>query len=304
LKINNYDIPILIIGFTRPELIAKQILILEKIKPKKIYFYLDGPRSEEEALKMHQTQLELEKINWTINIHRNINVINKGAAKAITEAISWVFTNENNLIILEDDVLPCVEFFDLCEYYLKQTLKVHNIGAICGHQVNSQEVSDSLTASLSKYPRIHGWATQKNIWDEFHFDDKIPILKFIKTTIKLSEFNIFFLLYLLTVNLKIKLKKLDTWDYQFLYFLNLKSYYCIVPSKNLIINLGYGDSATNTKLKGIEQKFEGEGLDYNFNPVPSLQYSVGIDKKWRNYRIEMLFRSLYQKIKKMLKSNY
>ncbi len=107
MKVNGFDIPILLIGYTRPSMTAKQVEALRAIKPNKIYFYLDGPKSIKEADLMRCTEMELNKIDWDVSIIKNITTNSQGAAKSITSAISWAFEREKNLIILEDDVIPC-----------------------------------------------------------------------------------------------------------------------------------------------------------------------------------------------------
>ena len=298
---NGFGIPLLIIGYTRPHMIAKQLEILSLISPKKIYFYLDGPKTERDALLMNQTIKELDKITWETELKKNINSQSVGAAKAITSAITWAFLNEKNLIILEDDVLPCLEFFELCEFYLNQSLINNQVGIISGHQVETKHEKRILNSTLSIYPRIHGWATQKDVWESFDYRIKISLKEFLFVTLKLSNFNIFFFLYLCYVHYKIKRNKLDTWDYQFLYFLNLNKLTCIVPSSNLIVNLGYGETATHTRIKGVKQEFTGAGLPTMFEQIRSLKISKSGDKNWRKYRIEMLFKSLFQKILKIIK---
>ena len=57
--------PILIITFNRPDFFKKVISVLKKIKPKKIYFKIDGPRlgnknDEEQILK---TKI-INEIQW------------------------------------------------------------------------------------------------------------------------------------------------------------------------------------------------------------------------------------------------
>jgi hypothetical protein len=292
----HFNIPILLIGFTRPELIAKQIEVLREVKPKQIYFYLDGPRNHVDARLMKLTNSELNKIDWDVQVTKKIENINSGAAKSITSAISWAFQKEENLIILEDDVLPCIEFFWLCENYLQEDLINYKVGIISGHQIEVPEFNNTLSSQLSKYPRIHGWATQRKVWNSFDYKHKIPNGEFIKQTLQLSKFNPLFFSYLCYVQYKIKLNKLDTWDYQFLYFLNRNQLLTIVPTANLIKNLGYGLNATNTKLTGMKEEFIGSGLNIIFKKITELRYSKSGDKNWRKYRIRMLIKSFFQKI--------
>jgi hypothetical protein len=301
LKMSEFQIPILIIGYTRPELVAKQIELLRTIKPRKIYFYLDGPRSEKDAILMKKTNEQLDKIDWNVKLTKNINDVSLGAAAAITGAINWVFNFEENIVILEDDVLPCIEFFEMCEKYLGFNLAKNKIGAISGHQVEQDIKDKDLKCHLSLYPRIHGWATQKEVWQNFNYKISISKFSFLKLTLKLSHFNLIFFVYLCYVHVKIRLNKLDTWDYQFLYYLNLNKLFTIVPNYNLVINLGYGKSATHTKLTGIKQEYFGAGLSKKFDPISDLRYLHSADRKWRYYRVKMLLKSLLQIIKNKLR---
>jgi hypothetical protein len=298
-KKEDFHVPILIIGYTRPELISKQVDLLRKLKPRKIYFYIDGPRNKKEADLMLRTQLEFEKIDWDSTITKKINLNRSGAASSITNAISWAFSFETNLIILEDDVLPCLEFFEFCEYYLNQDLISHQVGIISGHQVNFQNFGTTLSSQLSIYPRIHGWATQRKIWIGFDYKRKMSSKEFMYLTMKISNLNPVFFIYLCYVYGRIFIKKLDTWDYQFLYYLKLNNFNCIVPTANLIVNLGYGEHATNTKITGIPQIMSGSGLPLNLKRIQELEISKSGDKQWRTFRIKTLLKSLFQKLAKI-----
>ena len=41
-------------------------------------------------------------------------------------------------------------------------------------------------------------------------------------------------------------RKINTWDYQFVYLHLINNASCIVPGKNLISNIGFGPDATHT----------------------------------------------------------
>jgi hypothetical protein len=300
MKGNGFDFPILLIGYTRPSLTAKQVEVLRAIKPTKIYFYLDGPKSSKEAELMRRTEMELDKIDWDVSIIKNINTNSQGAAKSITSSITWAFEREKNLIILEDDVIPCKEFFSFCEYYLHQDLLESNIAMISGHQIKLNDFNGTLASQLSLYPRIWGWATQKDIWEKFDYKRKYRILEKIFYTLKISNYNLLFFLYLCYINLRIRLKLLDTWDYQFLYFTSSRRYFCLVPTANLVKNLGFGPGATNTKLDKIYQEYLGSGLQTNLIDIKKLEYSKSGDVEWRKYRLRMVFDSARHKFKRKL----
>ena len=58
--------PILIITFNRPDFLKKIISVLEKIKPKKIYFKIDGPRqgNKNDEKQILKTKKIINKIQW------------------------------------------------------------------------------------------------------------------------------------------------------------------------------------------------------------------------------------------------
>ncbi len=292
--------PILLIGYSRPELTALQINLLRSIRPSKLYFYIDGPKNEKEKMLMQETIRTLDSIDWPTELKRNIQLKSSGAAESITSAITWAFESESELIILEDDVIPCQEFFYFCSEYLDENLSEFNIGAISGHQFENKLSQKYLTANLSVYPRIWGWATHKSIWNEFDYKINLPWTKFMVQALKISNYNIIFFVYLVFVYNKILRKKIDTWDYQFLFYLYQNKYKVIVPSSNLIRNLGLGPNSTHTKISRINQTYQGSGLEIKLDKVADLVYEKNIDKNWRKYRINMLRISAIEKMRRRI----
>ena len=292
--------PILLIGYSRPELTALQINLLRSLKPSKIYFYIDGPKNEKEKMLMQETIEIVDSIDWQTDLKRNIQLESSGAAESITRAITWAFESESELIILEDDVIPCREFFNFCSEYLDENLIQYGIGAISGHQFQNKLSQKYLTSNLSVYPRIWGWATQKSIWNEFNYKTNIPWTKFIVQAIKISNYNIIFFLYLVYVNRQILRKKIDTWDYQFLFYLYQNNYKVIVPSSNLMRNLGFGPNSTHTKISRIHQTYQGSGLEIKLERVADLVYEKNMDKNWRKFRIKMLRISAIEKMRRRI----
>ena len=57
---NNFDIPILILTYNRPELLKRVFKKVAKIKPTKIYVVSDGPKDSEDLLKVEESREILE----------------------------------------------------------------------------------------------------------------------------------------------------------------------------------------------------------------------------------------------------
>ena len=108
--------PILLLLFNRPNLTKKLILNLKKIKPKKIYVNVDGPRYNNEIdAKLCKKVISIVKknITWKTQLKLNINKRNLGCRYSVSKAISWFFSAEKKGIILEDDCMPKDIFYIL-----------------------------------------------------------------------------------------------------------------------------------------------------------------------------------------------
>ena len=58
------NIPVLVLGYNRPEHIKKLILSLRKVRPKIIYISLDGPKNNlTDKKKNVSVKIEIKKIN-------------------------------------------------------------------------------------------------------------------------------------------------------------------------------------------------------------------------------------------------
>ena len=98
---------------------------------------------------------------------------NIGLRKNAELGLSYVFNSEEKAIILEDDTLPSISFFQFCDDLLKRYENNKKVSMITGSNFKTQ-----ITLNLkddyffSKYPCFWGWATWKDRWDIL-FDNKM-----------------------------------------------------------------------------------------------------------------------------------
>ena len=131
-----FDIPIALIFFNRPEFLKKQLQILKKIAPEKLYLISDGPRNdrphEKEQVEKCRTLAEKE-ITWNCKIIKNYALENMGCFDRIANGASWVFEQEEMCIFLEDDSIPELTFFQYCKDLLLYYKNDSKIFWICGN---------------------------------------------------------------------------------------------------------------------------------------------------------------------------
>ena len=106
---------------------------------------------------------------------------NLGCGKAVSEAITWFFDQEEEGIILEDDVLPHSDFFSYCEELLEKYRDTEQVGFISGrNNLYGDRVSDD-SYFFSPINHVWGWATWRRTWKLYQFDIRnLPFSKFEK----------------------------------------------------------------------------------------------------------------------------
>ena len=113
--------PILYCGYNRINYSKKSIKILSKIKAKKIYICLDGPKKNKKDYDDCKEVRDLIKnTKFRSKVILKFRKENLGCKYSMSKAITWFFKNEKAGIILEDDIIPSIDFFKFCEYGLNK----------------------------------------------------------------------------------------------------------------------------------------------------------------------------------------
>ena len=117
LKTSKIKTAILFLVFNRPDTTTKVFQMIRQAKPPRLYIAADGPRKnkEGEEEKIAKVRAIVNNIDWPCEVKTLFRDKNLGCKKAISEAITWFFKNEDQGIILEDDCLPHLDFFSYCE---------------------------------------------------------------------------------------------------------------------------------------------------------------------------------------------
>ena len=132
--------PIVIICFTRPELLQEVIAAIEQqtLLPQKILAFVDGARNGQEAELVEECIQLLTKLASKFEVQIITRAKNLGCDLNIIEALSEVLGQYSSLVYLEDDVVPNPYFYDrmcrLLEAYrdVKQVFSVNAYATIAG----------------------------------------------------------------------------------------------------------------------------------------------------------------------------
>lgn len=290
------DVPVAIIFFIRPDKLSVVFDQIKKVKPKKLFLIQDGPRInnyDSDMKKILECRKIFEGIDWECEVFKNYSEVNLGVGKRPASGISWVFSIVSQAIILEDDCVPNLSFFTFCEEMLKLYKNNNNIMLISGMNL-LERYNNSYSYTFSKACTIGAWATWKRVWDLYDFklkdfDDK-KLRKNIKYKIPFKNVRSSkFYAWQLTRSMAKNNEPIPWWDYQLLFLIYRYDGLGIVPSRNLITNIGYGEGATNLSNKSKERHFNIK----SFNMQKKIKHPTEI--KWDLNFDEMLYKT--QKIK-------
>jgi GR25 family glycosyltransferase involved in LPS biosynthesis len=245
--------PILFIVFNRPSQTKIVLESIKAVKPIHLFIAADGARkNNKKDIENCKIVLEIIKnIDWDCNVSYLLRENNLGCKIAVSDAINWFFENVEEGIILEDDCLPNISFFTFCENMLSRYEDDTQIMHIGGTNFQSKDVTLTDSYYYSRIVHVWGWASWKRAWDLYNVNiDEYtkPILRKWFTDYKFNK-NSF--LYWHQAFTSIKENRINTWDYQWTYALWKHNGLSIIPSQNLVTNIGFDKNATHT-TKGAE----------------------------------------------------
>ena len=183
------DIPVLIIFFNRPKMVQKVFDAVKEARPSKLFLYQDGPRTgrDDDVYNIQRSrEVFQDKIDWDCEVHTLYQEKNFGCDPSEYLAIRWFFNNVEAGVILEDDDVPSVSFFQYCKEMLDKYKDDKRISMVCGmnHLGTYQPYSSNSDYFFSKASSIWGWATWRrfvDLWDtKYSFledEEKLKIME-------------------------------------------------------------------------------------------------------------------------------
>ncbi len=238
---------VLFLIFKRLDTTKQVFEAIKQAKPTKLYIAADGPRDhvEGEAEKVKAVrEYVINNIDWACEVKTLFREKNLGCGKAVSEAITWFFENEEQGIILEDDTVPSQSFFWFCEELLERYKNDKRVWHIGGTNFQDGIIRSDGSYYFSVISHVWGWATWADRWKFYEFEMKnISDDKFIDEYWKGSAAK-----YWKKIFWKMKKFEIDTWDYQWTFTIWRNKGLSIIPNINLVKNIGFGSEATHTKI--------------------------------------------------------
>lgn len=289
---NNTVKPVLFMVFNRPEKTARVWEKIRLAKPINLYVSVDGPRDShpDDARKVEEVRSIVKNVDWECDVKYLIHEKNLGCTMAGKTAFDWVFSNEEEMIQIEDDVLPTKGFFWFMQEMLEKYKDDERICYVCAE--NYGITSGDATYFFSQYGGSWGWATWKRVYNLWEYkldslEDIVNTKEFINSFPSKFQYQ-----YWKRNFLRWKYVGGNTYDLQTIYLIHKNNLVNIVPNINLITNIGWDSEASNTIVLTSTDpsaiKF-GNNKSYEISEIIhpfEVKSDINIDTRWFKYHFQ------------------
>jgi len=235
--------------FNRPEATRVVFEAIRAARPDRLFIVADGPRANKkgEAERCAAARRIVDNgVDWRCIVHRRYSDSNLGCRRNVSTGLGWVFELAEHCIVLEDDCVPEPSFFPYCQALLAAYRNDARVMAISGNNFQRGGKRTQYSYYFSDMAHVWGWASGRRAWQKYDAEMKLwPEIKsgnWLRDLLADEEEVRFW-----TRCFDMCAAGLDTWDFQWLFACWVNRGLCILPSVNLISNIGFDRAeATHT----------------------------------------------------------
>ena len=238
--------PVALVIFNRPDHTMRVLNAIAAVRPRTLYVIADGPRCDrpEDERLVAETRAVIDRVDWPCELRTCYSEENLNCHIRIASGLDWLFADEPEAIILEDDCVPEPTFFRFCEELLQRYRDDERVQMISGSTATA--VDDAACSyRFSRTYSIWGWATWARAWT--HYDATMRAWPRVRDTRWLENH--------LGDERQAMLARtwfeaahsgpIRQWDFQWLFSGWLRDAVAVSPSVNLVSNIGFGAGATH-----------------------------------------------------------
>ena len=234
--------PVLYVTFARPEYASESFAAIKAAKPKKLYFYSNKARGDkpDEVRRNQEVRLLANKIDWNCELKVWFREEYVDVFTSLWGAIDWIFENEKNAIIIEEDVVASLAFFDYMDKMLLKYSNNDKVWMVSGNNAMPQYNPQDLSYFPTRFPDIYGWGSWQSKWKKL--DKKLTFWPKFRNSQQYSNYYDSYLqrwfnkYYFNQVYNNIS--TYNPWDFIVICNMVWNNSYCLIPNKNLSQDIG------------------------------------------------------------------
>jgi hypothetical protein len=193
-----------------------------------------------------ETRAVIDRVDWPCELHTCYSDVNLRCGRRIASGLDWLFANEPEAIVLEDDCLPDPTFFAYCEQLLERYRDDERVHMISGSTPTTAPHT-TYSYRFSQCYSIWGWATWARAWK--HYDPEIRAWAELRDTHWIEDH--------LGDRKAAMLARawfdrtyadpIEQWDFQWLFSGWRRNAVAVTPGVNLVTNIGFGAGASHLR---------------------------------------------------------
>ena len=234
-------------------------------------------------------------------LYKNYSEKNMGTCMRQYTGFSWVFEKEEQAIILEDDCIPNLDFFRYCDEMLEKYKDDERVMMVSGSNYLKKWES-GYSYHFSSMGGIWGWATWRRAWLKYDVDIRAwgdyELKKELREKLGWEMYQhrreAWDSLYMNS-------SKAKTWDFQWWFARTINSGLTIIPSVNLVSNVGFDSGAVHTTASSPNVNLEVYDLKFPLKHPNYVMENTGYDRALFNSLFRGRFRKrLHRKVNDLL----
>jgi hypothetical protein len=279
--------PIIFLVFNRPEQTRRVFERIRQARPRQLFVVADGPRSgnPSDPERCQQVRAIIDNVDWECEVIREYSAVNLGCGQRVSSGITAGLELLDEAIILEDDCLPDVSFFEFCRQMLDRYRADPSVMQIAGSLPIPNRGNSSYFFAYSG--GIWGWATWRRAWRLYDFQLSALQASLVSGVLR-EAFHTEEALATWVNHFRHfeSNQNPSTWDVQWYFSRLVNRGLSVIPRMNLIENIGFGVEATHTNVSARYQKLEARSLNPNLSHPNSVVCDSGYDVR--------VFREMFQ----------
>lgn len=292
--------PIALFVYARPDETAKTIESLSKnflASESDLYIFSDGPKGEKDFKKVSEVRALIKSINSGF---KKIKIIerekNLGLANSIITGVSEILSENDRIIVMEEDLISSENFLNFVNDSLDKYEKDEKVFSVTGYTYHIN-IPENYKYDNYFTPRCEslGWGTWKDRWMKADWELK-EFKDFIKDKNAIKNFNKVGC-DLTGMLIKQQLGKLDSWAVRWCFTHFKNNAVCSYPTSSKIIHIGEGGFATHVKR---QNKLLDTKLDFENKKDFVLAKEVFFEKEIAKQYQKFFKQNLIKKIKTKL----
>jgi hypothetical protein len=273
--------PVVLFVFNRPDLTEALLAIVRDARPRTLLVVADGPRATvaTDIEACAQVRAIATNVDWPCDVITEFAPENLGCERRVSSGITWAFELVDHAILLEDDIRPDPSFFGFCDIMLERYADDPRIMHVTGRNPLGAWSADSGDYLYARTGSIWGWATWRRAWAEY--DVSMDRYRTPPRTRAIADAAIDptqreFLDWMLHLDVA---KRMDTWDIPWTMAMYALGGLAVVPTRNLVGNVGFRDDATHLpNPDDLAAALRVNALDAPYSGPPSVAPDDAFDR--------------------------